>query len=171
MKPQLSPLKLIDFAIVNCSLSFITPSNNKDFGNLTDSYLIDVDYAITIDSGKIKVLIKASINENDDSIEGYKIFAEGIAIFELSKDATLRIEDAASLVNYSSVSIAINSLRGFISNLTAQAPFGRYILPSIDVQDLFKQKIDSLNTSGKSPKPTKNVSKKTQTKSRKKVTN
>jgi preprotein translocase subunit SecB len=44
------------------------------------------------------------------------------------------------LLQFSAVSIALNSLRGFISSLTANAPFGRYILPSIDVNDLFRQK-------------------------------
>ena len=73
---------------------------------------------------------------------GYLIFADGVAVFNLSSTSTLSAEDKESLIQYSAISIALNSLRGFIASLTANAPFGRYTIPSIDVNDLFK-KIES----------------------------
>lgn len=158
MKAQLSPLILLDFAILNSSFKFIAPAENIDIRKLVADYLIDIDFAIIQDSDGTRVFIKTAINQAETEMPGYSIFAEAVAIFELSKTTTLKAEDKKALLQYSAVSIALNSLRGFISSLTANAPFGKYILPSIDVNNLFQQKIGILKKH--SPTKKKAVSKK-----------
>lgn len=140
MKPQLSPLILLDFAIINNSFKFIAPTDNTDIRKLLSDYLIDIDFAIVQEPESTRVFIKTSVNQSEEELPGYSIFAEGVAVFDISKTANLTEDDKKSLLQFSAVSIALNSLRGFISSLTANAPFGRYILPSIDVNDLFHQK-------------------------------
>lgn len=140
MKPQLSPLILLDFAIINSSFKFIAPSDNSDIRKLVSEYLIDIDFAIIQEPESTRVFIKTSVNQSEVELPGYSIFAEGVAVFDISKTAALTEDDKKSLLQFSAVSIALNSLRGFISSLTANAPFGRYTLPSIDVNDLFQQK-------------------------------
>ena len=54
-------------------------------------------------------------------------------------------DERASLLNYSGLSITINHVRGFIAALTSYAPFGRYNLPTIDVNSLLSQKKDQLD--------------------------
>lgn len=144
MKAQISPLNLLDFAIINCSLKFIAPTENTDIRKLVSEYPLDIDFAIIQESDRTRVFIKTAINQEEHEMPGYSIFAEGVAMFELSKSATLTEEDKKALLQYSAVSIALNSLRGFISSLTANAPFGKYILPSIDINDLFRQKAKSV---------------------------
>lgn len=140
MNPKLSPLKLLDFAIINCNFKFIAPKDKTDIRNLVESYIIDIDFAIISESNGNRVFIKASINQIENTLPGYSIFAEGVAVFDITKTDSLSTEDKKSLLQFSSVSIALNSLRGFITSLTANAPFGKYTLPSIDVNDLFNQK-------------------------------
>ena len=140
MKPQLSPLILLDFAIINSSFKFIATPDNSDIRKLVSEYLIDIDFAIIQESESTRVFIKAAVNQGETEMPGYSIFAEGVAVFDISKTATLTEDDKKALLQYSAVSIALNSLRGFISSLTANAPFGRYTLPSIDVNSLFQQK-------------------------------
>ncbi|GAO30417.1 hypothetical protein JCM15548_12685 [Geofilum rubicundum JCM 15548] len=41
---------------------------------------------------------------------------------------------------FSSVNIVIGYLRSTINSFTASAPFGPYLLPPVDMQDLFKKK-------------------------------
>lgn len=65
---------------------------------------------------------------------------EGTSIFEFNKTDNITDEDKASLLNYSGLSITINYIRGFIATLTSYAPFGRYNLPTIDVNDLLSRK-------------------------------
>lgn len=141
MIPQLSPLVLNDFAIINCNFKFTAPPESTNIRKIVDEYILDMDFAIVKeDDDSTRVFIKTAINHGDNKLPGYSIFAEGVAIFELTDVSALTEEDKKSLLQYSAVSIAINSLRGFISSLTANAPFGKYILPSIDVNNLFQQK-------------------------------
>jgi preprotein translocase subunit SecB len=143
MKAQLSPLVLVDFAILNCNFKFITPTNEGNIQKWVASYELDIDFALPLPEKEDKItriFIKASINQGKVILPGYSVFAEGVAFFKLSPEANLSKEDKDNLLHYSAVSIALNSLRGFISSLTANAPHGRYILPSIDVNALFKQK-------------------------------
>lgn len=141
MKPQLSPLILLDFAIINSSFNF-SPliSNNKDIHKNFSEYLIDIDFAIVQQEDNFRFFIKVAINQGEDKLPGYSIFSEGVAVFTFSKKTKISEEDKKSLMQYSAFSIALNSLRSFISALTAFAPFGKYILPSIDVNDIFQQK-------------------------------
>lgn len=141
MTPKLSPLKLNDFAIINCNFNFTAPPEKSNVREIVDEYSLDLDFAIIKDDDISRVFIKTAINHGDNKLPGYSIFAEGVAIFELTSVNSLSEEDKKSLLQYSGVSIAINSLRGFITSLTANAPFGKYILPSIDVNNLFQQKL------------------------------
>ena len=142
MKAQLSPMALLDFAILNCDFKFTPQATEENFQKLVASYELDIDFALPEQEDHItRVFIKASINQGKVVLPGYSIFAEGVAFFKLASDANLTNEDRNNLLHYSAVSIALNGLRGFISSLTANAPLGRYILPSIDVNALFKEKI------------------------------
>lgn len=142
MEPKFSPLELSDFSILNCNLHFIPPKDGVDPKELFSKYPLDLDYAISAEGDNIKLFIKAMINWTESPLEGYKIFAEGVAFFKLPLSVEMRQIDRAVLSNYSTISIALNSLRGFISALTGHAPFGKYTLPSVDVNDLFNQKLE-----------------------------
>lgn len=147
MKAQLSPLVLLDFAILNCNFKFITPASEENIQKLVASYELDIDFALPEQEDKItRSFIKVSVNQGKVILPGYSIFAEGVAFFKLLPEANLSKEDKDNLLQYSAVSIALNSLRGFISSLTANAPHGRYILPSIDVNALFKEKTKTAGT-------------------------
>lgn len=152
MKPLLSPLVLSDFAVLNSNYRFIPlPDNMTNIRQIVSSYGLDINFAITPQANNTSVFIKASVNQGEDELPGYSLFAEGVAVFSLNKEADLSEEDKKTLLQYSAVSIALNSLRGFIASLTANAPLGRYILPSIDVNDLFQQKFKN-QTKKKKPK-------------------
>lgn len=154
MKAHFSPLTLVDFVITNNIFKFIPPTEESNMKEIAASYEIDIDFAILNDKENTRVFIKIGINNSVDVKPGYSIFSEGVGVFQLSKDDNLSEEDKKSLLQYSAVSIAVNSLRGFISTLTANAPFGRYVLPSIDVNNLFHQKIQA-STKRKSKKKNK----------------
>jgi preprotein translocase subunit SecB len=143
MTPKLSPLCLLDFAILNARFKHTAVDENTDITTLVNQYNFDIDFAIVNQSDQYRLFVKVSINEGGEKrLPGYSIFAEGVAIFKFENNE-ISDEDKASLLNYSGISITLNNLRGVISSLTAFAPFGRFILPSIDVIDLLQQKAQS----------------------------
>jgi preprotein translocase subunit SecB len=149
MKPKLSQLCLLDFAVINSSFKFAVDNGVKASTPDFNSYPIDIDYAIASDDNNRKrVFVKISINEEDKQSPRYVIVAECVGIFDLSDFEGLSEKDKQSLIHYSAVSIVLNSLRGYIASMTAHSPLGKYMLPSIDMNDLIKQKMETLKKKG-----------------------
>lgn len=143
MKAVLSPLVLKDFAIVESRFEFIPQSDDvNDIEVLFNAYSIDLDFEYSKNEHFIANAVRIMINHPEDSnkLAGYSLMVEGTSIFEFKDSDELTLEDKASLINYSGLSITINQIRGFITALTSYAPFGRYNLPTIDVNDLLSQK-------------------------------
>lgn len=137
-----SAIKLENFAVLQMHYEFEQPKRKpKDIQKLIDSYEIDVDFAHHEDDGDgtIKVFVKIGINQVKKTIPGYKLLVEGFGIFRLGEEG-LSEQQINNLKYYSTVSILIGYLRNSLSGITASAPFGPYLLPPIDMQELFKTK-------------------------------
>lgn len=153
MKPLLSPLILLDFSILNNNFQFIPPPENQQIDqDFFSDYEIDLDFAFFTEEDT-KVFVKLSINQLENPKAGYSIFAEGVAFFKLNENEKLSEDDKNSLLQFSAFSITLNSLRGFITALTSVAPLGKYIVPSIDVNDAFRQKSEKSKEKVTKPKP------------------
>ncbi len=141
MKAKASPLQIIDFALLNLEFNFIQPESEEqtNFQGYFDQYPLDIDFSIQ-GNDVIQVFIKANINRSDHKLPGYSIMAEAACVFEFNKEIEITEEIRNSIGGFSTIYIALNTLRGFISQTTAIAPAGRYILPSIDLNDLIQQK-------------------------------
>lgn len=141
-----SNLKFIEFYILKSSFEFIPPGENFDVRDIFDQYRIELDFGKREDKKKNKIILeiftKADINFEPE-LAGYRISAEGVGIFELKIDESLSKDDINNLKDVSSLSITINALRNYISQMTSHSPFGKFTLPAVNVHDLIKQKIAS----------------------------
>src|ERR1017187_221347 len=141
MKIKQSPLKVIDFLVINSRLKFTSPASEINIKELFITYDIDIDFAKVVQGDNYQLFMKISINEGSPPKEiGYSIFAEVIGIFSLNNEGLTK-EEINNYSNYTSLIITINHLRNFISNQTSYAPLGKYMLPSIDMKDLLEKKI------------------------------
>lgn len=139
-----SPLDLAEFALINQEFKFIHHEDQPEVEALFEQYVIDIDFSInTSDSIHFQVLVKIVVNP-DQSLPGYYIASTGVGFFDFSQSPSISLEGKRDFLQLSGISICINQLRGIIAMLTANAPFGKYLLPAIDVNDLLKQKVDSL---------------------------
>lgn len=141
MKPKASPLTILDFAILNLEFNFIQPQMDPGFDvkKNFDEYEIDIDFGINRNE-VIQVTITAEINRGKNKTPGYSIFAQAGCIFAFDEKSEISNEARNNIEGFSTIYIGLNTLRGFISQITANAPLGRYILPSIDLNDLILQK-------------------------------
>lgn len=138
MTPKPSPLQIVDFALTELNFKTIPPETEKiDLAAWFNNYILDIDFGI-LNHDYLKVFIKASINK-DAVLPGYAIIAEATCVFRFESE-NLDNNVRKQLEGFSTIYIALNSLRGLISNFTANAPFGRYVLPSVDLNDLIEQK-------------------------------
>lgn len=141
MKAKKSPLILNSFLLLNHKYKFIQPSDTPDINKIMDSYDIEVDYAINQSpEGYYQLFTKIDINSIDKPLPGYNLFIEGVCLFSFDNNKEIPQLTKNQLLHASGISICINSLRNILSVITSNGPFGRYTLPSIDVNHLLAEK-------------------------------
>jgi len=160
MKANLSPLSIVDFGITSMDLKTIHPEDpENDPTDYFYDYEIDIDFGIQV--GKfINVYIIAKVNYGEETLPGYSFCAQAGCFFQFNGKTELTASQKAELEGFSTIYIALNSLRGLISSFTANAPYGRYILPSIDLNDLIAKKRMSISKTDKIKPNEKNIFKK-----------
>lgn len=141
MKPVASPLDIVDFAIIKLEFNFVPPKNDNetDLKKYFSEYALDIDFAIH-NGDSIQVVITAAVNTGDKKLPGYSILAEAACLFEFNKKIAVTPEARKNIEGFSTIYIALNVLRSFISQVTSSGALGKYILPSIDLNDLISQK-------------------------------
>ena len=144
MKYKKAPLILNDFFILKNEINFI--QLNEEFSELDfNLYEIDIDYAVFDNEDDfIQIFMKLEINFSDEPYPGYKIFTEGVSIYSLNSEEELSEEDKKSLIGYSAVSIMVNNFRAYLRDMTSYGPFGSYMLPPIDLNNLVNTKWEEI---------------------------
>jgi len=139
-----SELHIDSFAVLRSFYKFFPPQKAiKDPLKIFKSYDIDIDFSHKEnENGTIRVFTKIAVNQNENPLPGYKLFVEGTAVFSFDKKDTTKKEEEKNLKYYSTVSILIGYLRSTLTSLTASSPFGIYVLPPIDMIDLFRKKAE-----------------------------
>jgi preprotein translocase subunit SecB len=138
-----SPFILKNFLLLKQSIEFVSPPNNKKISipQLFDSYTVDIDFVIPENKTSLyEIFIKVGVNNMEQKHFGYNIFAEGVGIFEFDKSDAITEAEIGNYLYFSGISICINGLRSIISNVTSHGPFGKFTLPSIDVNSLLIEK-------------------------------
>ena len=143
MKPIPSPLKLIDFAVLRMDYDFFPPDENTHPQQYFARYELDLDFDV-VKNDILHIIMSVDINVNDSPLPGYKISAKVASLFKLEDSPNMTTEQRNSIEGFSTIYIALNNLRGIISSFTSSGPFGRYILPSIDLNDLIQKKRKSV---------------------------
>jgi preprotein translocase subunit SecB len=140
-----SEMQLDSFAVLQSHYEFLPSGRNpKDLLKLFRSYQIDIDFAHKInENNTVQVFTKISVNKNGKSLPGYKLFVEGVAIFSTSKTEELSESEKKNLIYFSTVNILIGYLRNTLNQMTSSSPMGPYLLPPINVADLFRKKAES----------------------------
>ena len=154
MKPIPSPLNIIDVTVLNFEYAFVFPKEEIDFKQNFENYELDIDFSIR-SNGFLEVFMRSEINRGTVKLPGYSIYAEIVCVFEINKDIKLSDEAKSNIEGFSTIYIALNNLRGIISQFTGNAPLGRYILPSVDLNNLIEQKKALIGKDTKTAKPSK----------------
>lgn len=141
MIAQKSALNLEHFAVLQSHFNFNQPKRApKDNLKLLQSYPIDIDFAHHFEEdGAIRVFVKIGVNQDKNTLPGYILLVEGVGFFRLTNGEIPEAEQN-NLKFYSTVSVIIGYLRNSLSSMTSSAPMGPYLLPAIDLNDLFLKK-------------------------------
>ncbi len=151
MKPITSNLELLNFVIIESNLSLIQSTTDEFNHEVFKQYDLEIDFSKskeeqTQDNELLFVVyFDVSVNCIKPLFEGYQIQARAAAAFKITDPGALSKEELNNLENISALSITISSLRNYLSTLTAFGPYGKYILPTIKVGELIKEKVKKQN--------------------------
>lgn len=114
-----------------------------DIQEVFSAYEIDINFALRKNEEDLyQLFLKIDINPekmNQQQLPGYEMFCECIGIFEID-ESKITQEQKQILLTSSALVMNINFLRTFLATVTGQFPFGKYWLPSIDMNYLLAEK-------------------------------
>lgn len=149
MKLVKSQLVLDEFFVINSNYKFIEPENEDiNLKELMKDYEIDIDFNVrdvNDEDNRYIIFIKVSINQNENHLAGYSIFAEGVSFFSFENHKDLTEKEMSDLLWVSGVSMCINNIRNFVCSQSTYYPLGKYTLPSVDLTNLLNTKKELLN--------------------------
>ena len=142
MKAKFSPLELLDFELLKSQYNFNVPKEDEvNISELFKSYSVHIDFSHNfMDDGKIQLFVIIGVNDLKKPKSGYSLLAEGMGIFQIDDNNELNDDLLGNLRLYSTLNMMINNLRNIMFQQSNLGPLGGYLLPPIDILDLFKKK-------------------------------
>jgi len=141
MQAHKSPLILEETYIIASNI--LSVPETVDFNGQLNDFIIEIDFDIFIneeDSDAKRVLVSIQGNDQDKPVPGYCFSIVAQATFNYEQNSKITKEEKDVLLTRSAIPIVIGQIRSYLSTLTAHGPFGIYLLPAIDMNDLLKQK-------------------------------
>lgn len=145
MKAKFSPLEIEKFELLKSSYEFIVPKATEvDFYQLSQTYTVSINFNhfVKKEDDHIKVFVKIEVNNLKNPKPGYSLVTEGVGIFRLNEDQ-LDKNVFYNLKYYSTLNMMINNLRNVMFQTSNIGPMGGYLLPAVDIADLFRKKKSS----------------------------
>lgn len=134
-----SLLKFENFAVLSSSCRYNHGENLTN--EFVQSYPIDIDLEILQHQDESKFKVFVSVKLNEENKPGYSINVVSATLLSISSSASA--SDIDILIKHSGVQMAIANLRAYIEIITSYYPLGKYIMPTIDLNDLLDKKAHS----------------------------
>ena len=135
-----SNLKLLDFAIFSSICEYNEGEIYSD-KKLNEGYPITLDCDISLNEKVNAYRIFVNISINSDRLPGYYVKVAASGYFSFDKE--MSDNDISILLQYSGLQMCISNVRGYIASITSNYPYGKYLFPSIDLNDFVKRKVNN----------------------------
>lgn len=165
MKPLDAKIQQSQFVVLQSFVKLHVEKNAKkiDLSELPIDMEFDILYNREEEPYTVRLMMTIKGN-TDKRVSGYMFELKVGGEYRLSEDLEIMGDEFKSLVQSSALACLINESRVYLQTLTAFFPFGEYIMPMIDMKDLWKQKIDSQAEEKETPKEKPKESAKTKKK-------
>jgi hypothetical protein len=144
MEIKRSNLKMDNFAMLSSNISTVAVDKKVTQEKLK-SIPIDLDFDILSNknnSSKIRIMLEVRSNEIEGPLPGYVYSVICSSDFNIKGLGKLKQKDKDKHVLFTALPLTIAMVRSHLYNITSNFPHGHYVLPSIDLMDLFSKKYD-----------------------------
>jgi len=142
MEIKRSDLKLEKFTMLACN--FVTvPSEKKLSKEALKNIPIDLDFDILTNkknSSKVKIILELNSNFSEKPEPGYMFSTVAEAEYNIKGLGKMPEEKQNRYILFTALPLAIAMVRSHLYSGSSNYPYGHYLLPSIDLPDLFEKK-------------------------------
>jgi len=142
-----SDLKLDKFTMLSCNLS-VVPSKKKMSNEELKNVPVDLDFDILTNksnSSKIQIMLEIKSNQSENPIPGYMFSVICSADYNIKALKKMPSEKQGRYILFTALPLAIAMVRSQLYYISSNFPHGHYLLPSIDLPDLFDKKYNKAN--------------------------
>ena len=136
MKAKQATLNVKSFYILRSDFKVIYSDNGKD--DVFYDGEIDIDFGVhIINEDSFSVVMKISLNHDKTPKAGYSFFVEGYGIFSFNEKIS---KEQKRMFTSLALNVMVGNIKAYVKNITSSSPYGTYILPLINMQDLIDKK-------------------------------
>ena len=143
MNIKRSELQQLVFVILKTDVRFIGADEAVNSASVDE---LDIDFDLLENAEndhEYRVIYKVEAKRIDVNGNGLSICINAGCDFEVDKALDKDSKEFIQLVKYSATGITYNNIRNYLQTVTSFYPTPVYILPTIDLTDLWKNKIGS----------------------------
>jgi hypothetical protein len=141
MKPKNSPLQQTQFVVLDSSIKLYVPDNASEIDLSKIPVTMDFDLLENENNDPHTLRIVLSITGNEsDQVPGYIFNLTVGGEYSLSNNIEPGSDEYKAYVKNSALACLINESRVFLQTISSFLPFGSYIMPMVDLNDLLLQK-------------------------------
>lgn len=147
MEIKKSDIKLENFSVLACSIATI-PSDNKVTSDELISHPINLDFDILRNvksKNKVKIMLEINSNNTANPNAGYAYSIVAEAEYFIKNLSKMDEVSQNKHILFTALPLAIAMVRSHLYNGTSNFRYGHYLLPSIDLPDLFSKKFENNN--------------------------
>ncbi len=141
------------FVVLSSEISVDSIDENDSSKKNLD--LLDIDFNLWTNEENdhlLRVIFTISGAQRQGNIPGLKFKVQAGCDFEIDRSLHSESAEFISLAKFSSVGITYNNIRAYLQSVSSYYPVPVYILPTIDINDLWDKKDN--------PSPQKTIEKK-----------
>ena len=146
MEIKRSDLILEKFTMLACKFISV-PSDKKVTKEMLKNIPIDLDFDILTNkknSSKVKIVLELHSNEIETPLPGYMYSILAEAEFNIKALGKMPEEKQNRYILFTALPLAIAMVRSHLYSVSSDFPFGHYLMPSIDLPDLFEKKFNAV---------------------------
>ena len=142
MEVKRSDLKLNKFTVLACNFATV-PSDKKISSEALKNIPIDLDFDILRNKkngNKIKIVLELHSNEVEKPLSGYMYSIIAEAEYNIKGLSKMDDEKQNRYILFTALPLAIAMVRSHLYTVSSNFPYGHYLMPTIDLTDLFEKK-------------------------------
>lgn len=142
MELKKSEIELEKFSVLASSIATII-SEKKISGEELGSLSIDLDFDILRNAkskNKVKIILEINCNNSENPKPGYAYSLVAETEYFIQGFNKLDQDSQNKRILFTALPLAIAMVRSYLFNGTSTFRYGHYLLPSIDLLDLFEKK-------------------------------